>query len=139
YQSDLKPIDVIEKTKQGRKDIWRADRNLENSSIQLEGQVYAKGLCLHSHTELAYALDGKYKEFKAILGMDDMVGGDGHPVVRVEGDGKELLAVTVNRKDKRRELALDVRGVKQLRIIVTSSGLFDFGDHVDFADATLCK
>jgi NPCBM/NEW2 domain len=138
YLSDLKP-QVIEKTRQGRKDNWRADKNLENGSLQLEGQVYGKGLSLHSYTELTYALDGKYKEFKAILGMDDMVGGDGHPVVKIEGDGKDLLTATVSRKDKRRELALDVRGVKQLRIIVTSSGLFDFGDHVDFADATLCK
>jgi hypothetical protein len=138
YLSDLKP-QVVEKTRQGRKDNWRTDKNLENGSIQMEGQVYGKGLSLHSHTELTYPLDGKYKEFKAILGMDDMVGGDGHPVVKIEGDGKELFAMTVHRKDKRRELALDVRGVKQLRIIVTSSGLFDFGDHVDFADATLCK
>ncbi len=139
YLSDLKPIEVIEKTKQGRKDIWRIDKNLENSSIQLEGQVYAKGLCLHSHTELAYTLDGKYKEFKTILGMDDLVGGDGHPVVKIQADGKELFTSTVSRKDRRREIALDVKGIKQLRIIVTSSGLFDFGDHVDFADAKLSK
>lgn len=138
YLSDLKPT-VIQKSKQGRLDIWRTDKNLENSSLQLEGQVYAKGLCLHAHTELVYALDGKYKEFKAILGMDDLVGGDGHPVVKLEGDGKELFAGTVHRKDRRRELTLDVKGIQQLRIIVTSSGLFDFGDHVDFADAKLCK
>jgi hypothetical protein len=139
YLSDLKPIEVVERTKQGRKDIWRADKNLENSALQLEGQVYPKGLCLHSHTELAYALDGKYKEFKTILGMDDMVGGDGHPVVKIEGDGKELFSGTVSRKERRRELTLDVKGIKQLRIIVMSSGLFDFGDHVDFADAKVCK
>lgn len=139
YLSDLKPIEVIEKTRQGRKDGWRMDKNLENGSIQVEGQVYGKGLSLHSHTELVYALDGKYKEFKAILGMDDLVGGDGHPVVKVEGDGKELFAGTLSRKDKHRELALDVKGVKQLRIMVTSSGLFDFGDHVDFGDAKLSK
>jgi hypothetical protein len=84
-------------------------------------------------------LEGKYKEFKTIVGMDDMVGGDGHPEVKIEGDGRELFTGTISRKDKRRELALDVKGVKQLRIVVTSSGLFDFGDHVDLADARLCK
>lgn len=139
YLSDLKPVDVIVKTKQGRTDNWRIDKNLEDGSIQVEGQVYGKGIALHSHTELVYALDGKYKELKAILGMDDMVGGDGSPVVKIEGDGKELFGCTVTRTDKRRELALDVKGIKQLRIIITSSGLFDFGDHVDFADARLCK
>jgi hypothetical protein len=139
YLSDLKPVEVIEKSKQGRTDNWRSDKNLDGSSIQIEGQLYSKGLSLHSHTELVYALDGKYKELKAILGMDDTVGGDGSPVVKIEGDGRELFGCTVSRKEKRRELALDVKGIKQLRIIVTSSGLFDFGDHVDFADARLCK
>jgi hypothetical protein len=139
YLSDLKPVEVIEKSKQGRTDNWHVDKNLEDGSIQVEGQVYGKGLSLHAHTELVYSLDGKYKELKASLGMDDMVGGDGSPVVKIEGDGKELFGCTVTRKDKRRELALDVKGIKQLRIIVTSSGLFDFGDQVDFADAKLCK
>jgi NPCBM/NEW2 domain len=139
YLSDLKPVTVIEKSRQGRQDNWKSDKNLENGSLQLEGQVYGKGLSLHSHTELVYALDGKYKEFKAIVGMDDMVGGDGQPLVKIEADGKELFARAVSRKDKRQELVLDVKGTKQLRIIVTSSGLFDFGDHVDFADARLCK
>ena len=33
----------------------------------------------------------------------------------------------------------NIKGVQQLRIIVSSTGLFDFGDHVDLADAQLCK
>ncbi len=139
FLSDLKPVETIEKSRQGRKDNLRLDKNLENSSLQMEGQVYAKGLALHSHTELVYALDGKYKEFKAVLGVDDTVGGDGRPTVKIDGDGKELFVATVTRKDRRRELALDVKGVRQLRIVVTSSDLLDFGDHVDLADAKLSK
>jgi hypothetical protein len=139
YLSDLKPAELIEKSKQGRKDNVRLDKNLENATIQLEGQPYGKGLAVHAHTELLYKLDGKYKKFEAVVGMDDTVGGDGHPLVKIEADGKELFAGTITRKDKCAKLDKDVTGVKQLRILVTSNGLFDFGDHVDIANAKLSK
>ena len=139
FLSDLKPVEVIEKSKQGRKDNVHADKNLENSSLQMKGEAYSKGLALHAHTELVYALDSKYKKFQAVLGMDDGVGGDGQPLVKIEVDGKELLSQIVTRKDERRDLNFDVSGVKQLRIVVTSNRLLDFGDHIDLANAKLSK
>jgi hypothetical protein len=139
YLSDLKPVEVIEKSKQGRKESARIDKNLENGPIQIEGHAYSKGLALHSYTELAFAIDGKYRKLEAILGMDDLVGGNGRPVVKVEGDGKELFSTTVSRATKSQKLDVDVKGVKQLRVVVTSGGIFDFGDHVDLADAKLSK
>src|SRR5262249_20129361 len=139
FLSDLKPVEVIEKSRQGRKDNVHLDKNLENGSLQIKGEAYSKGLALHSHTELVYTLDGKYKKFQAVLGMDDGVGGEGQPLVKIEADGKELLSQIVMRKDDRRELSFDVSGVKQLRVIVTSSRFLDFGDHVDLANAKLSK
>jgi hypothetical protein len=139
FLSDLKPAEVVEKSRQGRKDGIHIDRNLDNGQIKIEGQPYPKGLALHSHTELTYALEGKYRKLEAILGMDDAVGGHGQPVVRIEGDGKELFAATINRSSKSQKLDLDVKGIKQLRVVVTSNGLFDFGDHVDLANAKLSK
>jgi hypothetical protein len=139
YLSDLKPAEIIEKTKQGRKDNLRIDKNLENGTLQLEGQPYRKGLAIHAHTELVYNLDGNYKKFQAIVGMDDTVGGDGQPLVKIEADGKELFRGVITRKDKCQKLDQDVTGAKQLHIVVTSTGLFDFGDHVDIVNARLSK
>jgi len=139
FLSDLKPAEIIERSKQGRKDTVHFDTNLENGALQLKGESFSKGLAMHAHTELTYVLDGKYKKFTAALGMDDSVGGDGAPLVKIEADGKELLSQVVTRKDDRRELRYDVSGVRQLRIIVTSTRLFDFGDHVDLANAKLSK
>src|SRR5205085_1985667 len=110
FLSDLKPVELIERSRQGRKDNARFDKNLENGAIQVKGETYSKGLALHSHTELVYALDGKFKVFEAKLGMDDLVGGDGQPLVKIEADGKELFARSVSRKDERQELKLDVSG-----------------------------
>jgi hypothetical protein len=139
FLSDLKPAEQIEKSRQGRVEVLRLDKNLENGPLQLEGQIYAKGLALHAFTDLTYNLDGKYAKFEAVLGMDDQVPGDGKPAVKIEGDGKELFASTVTRKDKRQNLSCDVKGIRQLRIMVSPSGLFDFGDHVDLANAKLSK
>lgn len=139
YLSDLKPQEVIERSRQGRKDGLHLDKNLDNGPLQLRGELYRKGLAIHAHTELTYNLEGKFKKFDAILGMDDTVGGDGQPRVRVEGDGRELFSQSIGRKDEPRPLKLEIQGVRQLRIIVSSNRLFDFGDHVDLADAKLSK
>ena len=71
--------------------------------------------------------------------MDDVVGGDGQPRVRIEGDGRELFGQVIGRKDERRNLDLDVGGVRQLRVIVSSARPFAFEAHVDLANAKLSK
>jgi hypothetical protein len=144
FLSDLKPAELIEKTRQGRKDSLHLDKNLENGPLKIEGQTYAKGLAIHAHTELVYNLDGKYQKFEVVIGMDDVVGNEGlplgRPLVKIEGDGRELFSQVITRRDKRRDLPpFDVKGVRQLRIVVTSTGLLDFGDHVDLANAKLSK
>jgi hypothetical protein len=139
YLSDLRPAETVTRSKQGRTDRLGIDRNLENGPIQIEGQVFGKGLAVHAHTELVYNIDGKYAKFEAVLGMDDTVGGAGKPSVHIEADGKELVARNITRKDKRQDLSCDIRGIKQIRIVVSSTGLLDFGDHVDLANARLSK
>jgi hypothetical protein len=139
YLSDLEPVQVVEKSTLDRVEHYRRDRNLDEGPLRLGGEKYAKGLALHSRTELTYDIGGRFREFKAVLGVDDLVGGDSQAVVRIEGDGRELFAAVVTRKDKPRPLNLDVQGVKQLRIVVGSQGLLDLGDHVDLADAKVSK
>ena len=102
-------------------------------------QLFAKGLSVHAYTELVYDISGEYKEFKAILGVDPKVPGDSHVKVTIEGDGKELFSGEINRKDEPRPLTLDIKNVKQLRIVVASAGLLDLGNHVCLADAKVSK
>jgi hypothetical protein len=139
FLSDLKPAEVIKPGTSLFMADPHFDRNLENSPLQLEGQVYGKGLALHAHTELAYQLDGKYRKFEAVVGMDDTVGGDGPSQVKIEADGQALWSDTVDRAAKPRKLEADVSGVRQLRIVVTSPDLLHRGAHVDLANAKLSK
>ena len=53
------------------------------------------------------------------------------------GDGRELLATEVKSKDPPQAIAIDVKGVRLLRITVTSE--FFFNDQVDIADAKVNK
>ncbi|CAN5275827.1 hypothetical protein BH10PLA2_BH10PLA2_15030 [soil metagenome] len=140
YLSDMKPTSMSYKSLTGRNDPPRMDTNLDGKGpLQIKGEVFSKGLAVHANTELNYNLDGKYKKFEAVLGMDDVVGGDGQPRVRIEADGKELFGQVVSRKDERRNLELDVRGVRQLRVTVSSAKPFAFEAHVDLANAKLSK
>jgi hypothetical protein len=140
YLSDMKPASMSYKSLTGRNDPPRMDTNLDGKGpLQIKGEVFSKGLAIHANTELNYNLDGKYKKFEAVIGMDDVVGGDGQPRVRIEADGKELFGQVVSRKDERRNLDLDVRGVRQLRVTVSSAKPFSFEAHVDLANAKLSK
>jgi hypothetical protein len=118
---------------------YRKDLNLDNGAIRLGGKQYAKGLTLHAGTQLTYDVGGDYKELRATLGVDDGVETDSPVEVIVEGDGRELFRGTVSRKDPPRPLAVDVRGVRDLRVNVRATGLLDFGAQAALADAKVSK
>jgi hypothetical protein len=139
YLSDLEPVKVVETSNVDRVDRYRRDKNLDGGPLRIGKEVFAKGLALHARAELVYDLGGQYKEFKSVLGIDPQVGGDGKVRVAIEGDGRELFAGEVQRKDERRPLDLPVKNVKQLRILVSSADLLDLGSHVNLADAKVTK
>jgi hypothetical protein len=118
---------------------YRKDMNLENQPIKLGGKQYLKGISLHAGTQLVYPIAGDYKEFRAVFGVDDGVETESRVEVLVEGDGRELFRGQTARKEPPRPLALDVRGVRDLRITVRSTGLLDFGGQASLADAKVSK
>jgi hypothetical protein len=118
---------------------YRKDLNLDNQPLKLNGKQYAKGLSLHAGTQIVYPLAADYKEFRAILGVDDSVETESRVDVIIEGDGRELFRGQTKAKDPPRPLALDVRGVRDLRITVRATGLLDFGAQAVLADAKVSK
>jgi hypothetical protein len=120
----------------------RRDKNLDGGPLRLTGYApFIKGLAIHAPTTLEYDLAGEFREFRAIIGVDELVGGaDGITKVVIKCDGKELKSYEVSRKDKK---ALDVRintqNVKSLSIEVLSAEVLNLGHHVDLADARVLK
>jgi hypothetical protein len=118
---------------------YRRDKNLENGPMRLDGTSYAKGLSLHAGAVLVYDLAGDYSSFRAVLGVDESVQTESQVEVVIEGNGRELFRGKIGRRDSPKPLALDVKGVQQLRIDVRSVGLVELGGEVSLADAKVSK
>lgn len=137
YLSDLEPAKVIERSGIGLVTHYRKDANLDGEPILLDKQ-HAKGLSLHAHTELSYNLAGKYKDFKARLGVDGRTGNDSQARVTIYCDGEkrfaEVVAVNVYK-----DIALSVKDVNSLRIVVSGRNFLDLQDHATLADARVSQ
>lgn len=118
---------------------YRKDLNLENGQLRLRGKAYARGITMHAGTQLTYAIGGDYKELRAVLGVDDGVETQEPVEVVIEGDARELYRGQISRKDEPKPLAVDIRGVRDLRISVRAKGLLDFGAQAALADAKVSK
>jgi hypothetical protein len=142
YLSDLEPIEREETSTEDLVFPYRRDRNLYGGPLRLKGVLYSKGLSVHSRSSLAFDIGGDYKEFRAVLGVDDVVRTEGGAPVRVsvlvEGDGRELFKGEVQSRDEPKPLALDVKGVRRLRILVAAP-LLDLGNQVNLCDARVSK
>lgn len=137
FLSDMEPAKVLERSGIGLVHRYRRDVNLDGEPILLDKQ-YGKGLSMHAYTELEYNLAGKYKELKAILGVDPRTGSDSQPKVSIYCDGVEQFSETISGK-KIRPLALSVKDVGTLKIVVSSRNAFDLYDHVTLAEARVSQ
>lgn len=139
FLSDLTPLEVKESPNSDTFGYhYRRDKNLENGRLTLGKQSYDKGLALFAGTDLTYDVDG-YQKFEAVAGIDTLVGVDGNVRLTINGDGRELLTITIKRADALKPISVDLRGVKKLRIAVRSVDLLDLGNHLDLAEARVSK
>jgi hypothetical protein len=67
---------------------WTTNSNVMGRDIQLAGSTYDRGIGMHSHALLEYPLDGKYRRFEALVGMDERDGRYGKVRIKVLLDGK---------------------------------------------------
>ncbi|MGC4004355.1 MAG: NPCBM/NEW2 domain-containing protein [Pirellulales bacterium] len=117
----------------------RVDRGRDDPNLRLDGKAYAKGLALHSKTELVYRLPPKSNRFLAIAGIDDSVGNEGNVLFKILGDGKELYSGTFRGADKAMPLDINISGVRKLTLVVDYGEDLDVGDYFDLADARIVK
>lgn len=123
----------------GRFVRFRADRNLDNGPLRLDGTQYAKGLGLHAGTMLVYELGGDFAQFRAMVGVDETVQADRPVELVVTGDDRELYRSAESRRNPAKPLTLDIKGVQQLRIEVRPGSLLEIGGEINLADAKVSK
>ncbi len=110
--------------------------------ISLGGQTYPKGLSIHSKTKLSFRLQGDYRRFQTVVGIDDLsddTGLLGDVQLMILGDDKVLLDANVKGPDAPRKVDLDISGVKELQILVDFGGDLDIADWLSMGDAKVIK
>ena len=121
---------------------YQKDRAIGAAEIVLAGRKFAKGISIPPDTALTYNLSGDYREFKAVAGILDGVKPDnGALKLRIEADGRAIFNETVSKKDPPKEITLNVKDVKELKIVVErdpQNALY-FGNQINLADARVQK
>ncbi|RMG38142.1 MAG: hypothetical protein D6725_07835 [Planctomycetota bacterium] len=120
---------------------YRRDRNFQNQPLLLNDREYGRGLCIHSRTRLRYRLNGLYRRFKTLAGIDPTLPNPqlGHVVLTIRGDGKTLFSEPIAGSDPPRVVDVPVEGVRELEILVDFGENMSVCDHLILADARLIR
>jgi hypothetical protein len=118
---------------------YRRDQGFDQRPLSTGGKSYRKGLSLASRTALAYRLPGKFRVFKATVGIDDQVRPLGSVRLVVLGDGKALWQQEVRGDQPVQELEVEILGVKRLEIVADYGEELDIGDRLDLCEARVSK
>jgi hypothetical protein len=116
----------------------RLNRSLEPGGLRLGDHVYAKGLAMHSRSELVFRLPGDFRRLQALAGIDDAVRPGGNVRLSIYGDDRLLLEEVITGRDKPRRLDLDIRGVARLKIVADFNG-DEVSDHLDLCEARILE
>ena len=117
YLSNLEPLVAAPEREAGEpRFTYVRDRNQLGEGLRLDNVGFPKGLWVYTDTTLTFNLGGDYREFKAVLGMDDsLTNATSAAKVTIEADNQVLFAGTVKRTDKPRPLAVWERPAPRLR------------------------
>ena len=118
----------------------RRDTTIERQSkLRLRGREFEKGLCIHSRTEITWALDGRFSSLDCLTGIDDEVAFNGtHAVLlKITGDDQVLFEKLVNTSDEPLSLKIPLDGVSTLKVLVDFGDGDSVCDWLDLADAKL--
>lgn len=119
---------------------YRNDRSVAGRPMRIGGEVYDRGIGVHSATALTYRLEEPFQQFAALVGIDDAVGSRGSVVFRVLADGRELFnSGVVTGRDEAKPVLVDLKGAKTLQLAVDFGEELDVGDQANWASARLIK
>lgn len=140
YLSDLKPEGYRHVPFLDLSWPFQADRNVKGGMLRAGGQVYPKGLGMHSAAQLSYGLGEPFRRFQAEAAIDDQTEGLGSVRLRVLVDGREKYASPMIRGGTPPvPVSVDMAGAKRLELVVEYGERADQMDHVDWINARLIR
>jgi len=84
--------------------------------LELQGEIYSKGLFAHSPSSFVFNLDGKWKTFSAIVGLRDYAHMQGSAKFTVIGDGNVLYESAALRTTQKESVKVDISKVRILEL-----------------------
>jgi hypothetical protein len=115
------------------------DRGVAGEPLKFGAENFPKGIVVAPDTALTFNLGGDYREFKAVVGVpENSPDADLAARLTIEADGNRVFSEALKRKDGPKPVTLDVKGAKQLRVIVEAD-LPVNGNRVVLADARVQK
>lgn len=115
---------------------FRTDRNVLGGIMRCGGQMYLKGLGMHTAARISYVPPQKSKAFQASLGIDDVTDGMGSVRFRVFVDGSEkYVSPTVRGLEEPLPISVEVTGAQRLDLVVDFADRADVQDQANWLDA----
>jgi hypothetical protein len=139
---DLEPSKYEYRPYLDYKRTWSAESNVCGRDIRLARSTYDRGIGMHTHSLLSFPLNGAYKRFEALVGLDEQDGQEGSVRVKVLLDGKEVdlgKKTTLVPADGAVSIDVPVEGAKTLTLVAEVADNGPILAAVDWVNARLVK
>ena len=136
YLSDMEPIGYRQVPFLDRTWRYRNDRNVLGGHMRCAGQMYLRGLGMHTAARISYVPPNNARVFQARLGIDDVTEGLGSVRFRVFVDGNQkYVSPTVRGLEAPVSVAVDVKEAKRVDLVVDFADRADVQDHANWLGA----
>lgn len=140
WLSDLKPEKVVTRFLLDSQWPPRMNASAGGGPLRLRGVEYPRGIGVHAFTSLTYRLGGAYDQFRASIGIDDVVRGHGSVVFRVLLDGRTAYeSPLVRGRQPVLPIQVNVSGATEMTLECEPGADLDISDHADWAGAVLLR
>jgi len=108
------------------------DKSVKGNVLTIGGKSFNRGIGTNPISTFMINLNGQGKKFIAFVGLDDSIGTEGNAKFFVLGDKKILWqSGLMKRSDAAKEINIDLKGIKQLGLLVTEGGKYNCADWCD--------
>jgi len=119
---------------------WNApqkDKSIQSKPLRIGGIQFENGVGTHANSLMHVDLKGSCRRFSAYVGIDDEVEGKAGSVrFKIYADGKRLYdSGVIKAGEKAREVDVDLKGCKIMKLVVDAAGDSTSHDHANWAQA----
>ncbi len=131
YLDRLEPVSVA----QGWGELQK-NRSVTGNPLRIGSRRFPRGIGTHAPATIVYRLDGRYRAFHGLAGLDAMPHGSITVEIAVDGQTR-WRSDLLRRDDPPAEFHVPLAGAVELAIVVTDGGDNYTGDHADIVQAWL--